>query len=198
MIHMAMLLVFAFAALSKHVQKWLAAATGRYSGQQTHLLQMSTLWATWYIFVLMLLSLYESERVSSVVTLLICILVVRGFNFGWVTRSLHRDFSWLSAVTPGKFWTVYRPQVRLRPLPYISFTVHYSLSNCLRPLEAYGRGFESHSTHGCLSTFILCLCCPVQVPPLGRADPPSKESYRLSTRLILIDIVGPSYWHALL
>jgi hypothetical protein len=23
------------------------------------------------------------------------------------------------------------------------------------------RGFECHSRHGCLSAFILCLCCPV-------------------------------------
>jgi hypothetical protein len=29
---------------------------------------------------------------------------------------------------------------------------------CLRPLEHWGRGFESHSRHGCLFVFILCLC----------------------------------------
>jgi hypothetical protein len=55
--------------------------------------------------------------------------------------------------------------------------------NCLCPLEHWGCGFKSHLRHGCLSTFILCLCCPVQVVALQRADPPSKESYRLSTRL---------------
>jgi hypothetical protein len=33
--------------------------------------------------------------------------------------------------------------------------------------------------HGCLCAFILCLCCPVQVPALRRADHPSKESYQL-------------------
>jgi hypothetical protein len=31
----------------------------------------------------------------------------------------------------------------------------------LRPLERWDREFESHSRHGCLSTFILWLCCPV-------------------------------------
>jgi hypothetical protein len=28
----------------------------------------------------------------------------------------------------------------------------------LRPLEHWDRGFESHSRHGCLFVFILCLC----------------------------------------
>jgi hypothetical protein len=32
---------------------------------------------------------------------------------------------------------------------------------CLRPLEYWDQGFESHTRHGCLSAFILCLCCPV-------------------------------------
>jgi hypothetical protein len=52
--------------------------------------------------------------------------------------------------------------------------------NCFLPLEHWDRGFESHSRRGCLCSFILCLCCPVQVANLRRADPPSKESYRLS------------------
>jgi hypothetical protein len=30
-----------------------------------------------------------------------------------------------------------------------------------------------------LCAFIQCLCCPVQVAALRRADPSSKESYRL-------------------
>jgi hypothetical protein len=30
---------------------------------------------------------------------------------------------------------------------------------------------------GCLSAFILCLCCPVYVEALHQADPLSKESY---------------------
>jgi hypothetical protein len=29
--------------------------------------------------------------------------------------------------------------------------------NCLRPLEHWNRGFESHSRHECLSTFILSI-----------------------------------------
>jgi hypothetical protein len=33
--------------------------------------------------------------------------------------------------------------------------------NCLRSLERWDRGFESHSRHGCLCAFILCLNCPV-------------------------------------
>jgi hypothetical protein len=33
--------------------------------------------------------------------------------------------------------------------------------NCLRPLEHWNLGFESHSRHGCLSAVILCLCCSV-------------------------------------
>jgi hypothetical protein len=28
----------------------------------------------------------------------------------------------------------------------------------LRPLEHWDRGFESHSRHGCVSVFNLCLC----------------------------------------
>jgi hypothetical protein len=31
--------------------------------------------------------------------------------------------------------------------------------NCLRSLKHWGRGFETHSRHGCLCAFILCLCC---------------------------------------
>jgi hypothetical protein len=31
--------------------------------------------------------------------------------------------------------------------------------NCLRPLEHCGRGFESHSRHGCLHAFILFVFC---------------------------------------
>jgi hypothetical protein len=52
--------------------------------------------------------------------------------------------------------------------------------NRRRPLECWDRGFESHSRHGCLRAFILSLClfC-VQVAALRRADPRSKESYRL-------------------
>jgi hypothetical protein len=30
---------------------------------------------------------------------------------------------------------------------------------CLRSLEHWDRGFESHSRHGCLSAFILCSFC---------------------------------------
>jgi hypothetical protein len=54
---------------------------------------------------------------------------------------------------------------------------------CLRPFEHWCRGFESHSSHGCLCTFILSLSCPAYVAPLRPAEPPSKESYRLCTGL---------------
>jgi hypothetical protein len=53
----------------------------------------------------------------------------------------------------------------------------------LRPLKHWGRGFKSHSRHGCLYAFILCLCCSVQVAALRLADPPPKVSYRLSVWL---------------
>jgi hypothetical protein len=33
--------------------------------------------------------------------------------------------------------------------------------NRLRPLERWECGFESHSRHGCLCVFILCLCFSV-------------------------------------
>jgi hypothetical protein len=41
--------------------------------------------------------------------------------------------------------------------------------NLLRPLEHCGRGFESHSRYGCLSTFILYLCCPIYVAALRQS-----------------------------
>jgi hypothetical protein len=55
--------------------------------------------------------------------------------------------------------------------------------NCNRSLEHWDRGFKYHSMHGCLSAFILCLCCPVQVAALRPADPPSKESWDLKTEV---------------
>jgi hypothetical protein len=42
---------------------------------------------------------------------------------------------------------------------------------------------------GCLSAFVLCLCCPVYVAALRRANPPSKESYQLSTRSIFSELI---------
>jgi hypothetical protein len=33
--------------------------------------------------------------------------------------------------------------------------------NCLPSLGRWDHGFESHSRHGCLCAFIVCLCCPV-------------------------------------
>jgi hypothetical protein len=47
------------------------------------------------------------------------------------------------------------------------------------PALTLGSSFESHSRHGCLSTFIRCLCCPVYVAALRRADHSSQESYWL-------------------
>jgi hypothetical protein len=40
-----------------------------------------------------------------------------------------------------------------------------------------------------MSAFILCLSSPLQVAALRRADPPSKESYRLSTRFTIIELI---------
>jgi hypothetical protein len=56
---------------------------------------------------------------------------------------------------------------------------HVHNSCTFRPLRHWGRGFESNSMRGYLSAFLLCLCCPVYVAALRRADPPTKESYRL-------------------
>jgi hypothetical protein len=50
---------------------------------------------------------------------------------------------------------------------------------CPRSLELWYRGFEFHSRHGCLCAFILCLFSCVEVAALRRADPQSKEFYRL-------------------
>jgi hypothetical protein len=47
-------------------------------------------------------------------------------------------------------------------------------TNCLLSLEHLDHGFQSHSRHGCLIIFFLCLCCPVQFSALRRTDPPSK------------------------
>jgi hypothetical protein len=48
--------------------------------------------------------------------------------------------------------------------------------NCLRSLEGWDRGFESHSRHGYLFVFILFLLGS----GLATADYSSKESYRMS------------------
>jgi hypothetical protein len=57
------------------------------------------------------------------------------------------------------------------------------VTNRLLPLEHWDCGFESYSRHECLCAFILRLCCLAQVVAFRRADPPSKESYRLPTGL---------------
>jgi hypothetical protein len=59
--------------------------------------------------------------------------------------------------------------------------------NILSLLKHWDRGFESHSRHACLSAFLLYSFCPVQIAGLRQADPPSKESYRLSIRFIITD-----------
>jgi hypothetical protein len=51
---------------------------------------------------------------------------------------------------------------------------------CLRPLERWVNGFESHSRYGCLCMVILF----VLLAALRPADPPSKESYLLYIRLL--------------
>jgi hypothetical protein len=40
-----------------------------------------------------------------------------------------------------------------------------------------------------LSFCVYCLCCPVLVAALWRADPPSRESYRLSIRVIISELI---------
>jgi hypothetical protein len=44
-----------------------------------------------------------------------------------------------------------------------------------------------------MPSFVLYLCYPVRVTALRRADPPSKESYKLSTRFIISELVN-SKW----
>jgi hypothetical protein len=51
--------------------------------------------------------------------------------------------------------------------------------NCLRQLEHWGRGLGFHSRHKFMCVFILFVLSCVYVVALRRADPPSKESYRL-------------------
>jgi hypothetical protein len=55
--------------------------------------------------------------------------------------------------------------------------------NCLRSLERWDRGFESHSRHECVCVcaraFILFVLSCMQVAALRRADHSSTESYRL-------------------
>jgi hypothetical protein len=46
--------------------------------------------------------------------------------------------------------------------------------------EHRDHGFESHSTHKYLRLCCICVCYPVYVAALRRADLLSKESYRLS------------------
>jgi hypothetical protein len=70
----------------------------------------------------------------------------------------------------------------------------------LRPLEHWDRGFESRWRHGRLYAFILCLCCPVYVAALQRADHSSKESYQLSISVRLRNLIrggqGPTWARA--
>jgi hypothetical protein len=66
-----------------------------------------------------------------------------------------------------------------------SFGLRHEMSSAAQALE----GFESHSRHGCLSAFVLCLCCPVYVVALYRAGPLSKESYQLSTRFTVSELI---------
>jgi hypothetical protein len=60
--------------------------------------------------------------------------------------------------------------VRLRAIFHNITLVHYVVSAYFTQkgrsewplsLKRWGRQFESHSGHGCLCAFILCLCCPV-------------------------------------
>jgi hypothetical protein len=52
--------------------------------------------------------------------------------------------------------------------------------NCLRSLEYWGRAFEAHSRHGCLSSFILCVGSD-----LATGWSPVQESYRLCIAVVL-------------
>jgi hypothetical protein len=65
-----------------------------------------------------------------------------------------------------------------------SITSVITAINYLHPLKLWDRGFESHLRHECLCAFILCLLLScVQVAVLRRADPRSKESYRLCKKI---------------
>jgi hypothetical protein len=42
----------------------------------------------------------------------------------------------------------------------------------------------------------MCMCCRVQIAALGRADPPSKESYRLSVGFTASELINSEWAHA--
>jgi hypothetical protein len=65
----------------------------------------------------------------------------------------------------------------------ITVVAHFK-AICLPPFERWDRGFESHSGHGCLCAFILCLCCPVcrQRPCLGLIPRPRSPADCLRLR----------------
>jgi hypothetical protein len=53
------------------------------------------------------------------------------------------------------------------------------LSRSRWPLERWDRGFESHSTHGCLCVRLFCLLSCVEIAALRRTGHSSKGSYQL-------------------
>jgi hypothetical protein len=50
------------------------------------------------------------------------------------------------------------------------------------PAQTLGSWVRCRLRHGCFSAFILCLCCPVWVASLRKADSPFKDSYWLSVK----------------
>jgi hypothetical protein len=57
-------------------------------------------------------------------------------------------------------WAVWYIFMNLHVLPLDDQKGHVVQGmNCLRFLERWDRGFESHSKHGCLYAFILCFAC---------------------------------------
>jgi hypothetical protein len=55
-------------------------------------------------------------------------------------------------------------------------------------LGYWDRGFESNWRHGCLSSFAV-LYCPVEVEILRRTDPQSRGTYKMSSRLIISEVI---------
>jgi hypothetical protein len=121
-------------------------------------LETTQLWRKWdWIMRLQMLSLAPSSRSVD-------------WSEGYLTTLIHTRMKWAGGLSDKMILACL-----IEVTQFLSWSVpvwHTGLSadhsgravwgmNCLRPLEHWDRGFESHSRHGCLCAFILCSCCPL-------------------------------------